>query len=48
VRDESKRLRVVEEVNTAARGLGLDVLKVIESPITGAEGNKEYLSHYKN
>jgi len=48
VRDEAKRLRVIEEVNSAARELGLEVLKVIESPITGAEGNKEYLAHYKN
>ena len=46
VRDESKRLRVVEEVNTAARALGLEVLKTIESPITGAEGNVEYLALY--
>ena len=47
VRDESKRLRVVEEVNTAARALGLEVLKTIESPITGAEGNVEYLALYQ-
>lgn len=47
VRDEAKRLRVVEEVNDAARELGLDVVKVIESPITGAEGNVEFLAHYK-
>jgi 23S rRNA (cytidine1920-2'-O)/16S rRNA (cytidine1409-2'-O)-methyltransferase len=48
VRDQAKRLRVIEEVNNAARGLGLDVVNIIESPITGAEGNKEYLAHYKN
>ena len=47
VRDESKRLRVVEEVNNAARALGLEVLKTIESPITGAEGNVEYLALYQ-
>lgn len=47
VRDESKRLRVVEEVNNAARTLGLEVVNVIESPITGAEGNVEFLAHYK-
>ena len=47
VRDESKRLRVVEEVNGAARALGLKVVKVIESPITGAEGNVEYLALYE-
>lgn len=48
VRDEAKRLRAVEEVNGAARALGLEVMKVIESPITGAEGNVEYLVHFKN
>ncbi|HET6978247.1 MAG TPA: TlyA family RNA methyltransferase [Pyrinomonadaceae bacterium] len=47
VRDESKRLRVVEEVNAFVRGLGLDVTQVIESPITGAEGNVEFLALYK-
>ena len=47
VRDEAKRLRVVEEVNNAARGLGLDVVNVIESPITGAEGNVEFLALYR-
>lgn len=46
VRDESKRLRVIDEVNAAARALGLEVVKVIESPITGAEGNVEYLACY--
>lgn len=47
VRDAGKRLRVVEEVNDAARALGLQVVGVIESPIAGAEGNVEYLAFYK-
>jgi 23S rRNA (cytidine1920-2'-O)/16S rRNA (cytidine1409-2'-O)-methyltransferase len=47
VRDPAKRERVIEEVNNAARELGLEVIKVIESPITGADGNVEYLAHYK-
>src|ERR1041384_457093 len=47
VRDEAKRLRVVEEVNDAARSLGLEVVNLIESPITGAEGNVEFLALYK-
>ena len=47
VRDPVKRQRVVEEVNDAARALGLKVVKVIESPIAGAEGNVEYLAFYK-
>lgn len=47
VRDASKRARVVEEVNDVARGLGLAVVNVIESPIQGAEGNIEFLALYK-
>jgi len=46
VRDPAKRARVVEEVNEAARALGLQVVKVIESPIQGAEGNVEFLALY--
>jgi 23S rRNA (cytidine1920-2'-O)/16S rRNA (cytidine1409-2'-O)-methyltransferase len=47
VRDQAKRSRVVEEVNDTARSLGLAVLNVIESPITGAEGNVEFLALYR-
>ena len=47
VRDRAKRLRVVAEVNEAARALGLEVVNVIESPIQGAEGNVEFLALYK-
>ena len=48
VRDPAKRARVVEEVHKAARALGLRVVNVIESPIAGAEGNKEFLAQYKH
>ncbi len=47
VRDAGKRLRVIDEVNHTARELGLKVVKVMESPITGADGNVEYLAFYK-
>jgi 23S rRNA (cytidine1920-2'-O)/16S rRNA (cytidine1409-2'-O)-methyltransferase len=47
VRDPEKRSRVVEEVNSAAIALGLEVVNVIESPIQGAEGNIEFLALYK-
>jgi len=47
VRDAAKRARVVEEVNDAARALGVNVVNVIESPIQGAEGNVEFLALYK-
>ena len=46
VRDESKRLRAVDEVNNAATSLGLKVVNLIESPIQGAEGNVEFLVHF--
>ena len=47
VRDPSKRLRALEQVNSAARGLGLEVVGVIQSPIEGAEGNVEFLAWYQ-
>jgi 23S rRNA (cytidine1920-2'-O)/16S rRNA (cytidine1409-2'-O)-methyltransferase len=47
VRDPEKRARVVEEVNSAATALGLEIVKAIESPIQGAEGNVEFLALYK-
>jgi 23S rRNA (cytidine1920-2'-O)/16S rRNA (cytidine1409-2'-O)-methyltransferase len=47
VKDETKRARVVEEVNGAAEALGLKVRGVIDSPILGAEGNKEFLAFYE-
>lgn len=43
VRDEAKRKEVVDKITAFALGLGLEVRGVIESPITGADGNVEYL-----
>ena len=45
VRDEGERQRAVSSVHEAARELGFEVLDTIESPITGMEGNVEYLMH---
>ena len=47
VRDPGQHARVVEEVNAAAAQLGLTTAMVIESPIRGAEGNVEFLAHYR-
>jgi 23S rRNA (cytidine1920-2'-O)/16S rRNA (cytidine1409-2'-O)-methyltransferase len=47
VRDRDKHARVIEEVNNAARELGLYLKRVIESPIHGAEGNVEFLALYE-
>jgi 23S rRNA (cytidine1920-2'-O)/16S rRNA (cytidine1409-2'-O)-methyltransferase len=46
VRDPIQHARVVEEVNAAALALGLRVGGVTDSPITGADGNREFLAHY--
>ncbi len=45
VRDEAARSAAVERVAAFARGLGLDVKGVIPSPITGQEGNVEFLMY---
>jgi 23S rRNA (cytidine1920-2'-O)/16S rRNA (cytidine1409-2'-O)-methyltransferase len=47
VRDPQKHARVIAEVNHAAQELGLQLKKVIESPIHGADGNVEFLALYE-
>jgi 23S rRNA (cytidine1920-2'-O)/16S rRNA (cytidine1409-2'-O)-methyltransferase len=46
VRETEKHARVIKEVNEFATSHGLSVVGVIESPILGAEGNKEFLALY--
>jgi 23S rRNA (cytidine1920-2'-O)/16S rRNA (cytidine1409-2'-O)-methyltransferase len=46
VRTEEKRIKAVDNVNGFAATIGLELKGTIESPITGAEGNVEYLAHY--
>jgi 23S rRNA (cytidine1920-2'-O)/16S rRNA (cytidine1409-2'-O)-methyltransferase len=43
VRDEAAQLRSVEKVQEALEGLGCSGLDAIDSPILGAEGNREFL-----
>jgi 23S rRNA (cytidine1920-2'-O)/16S rRNA (cytidine1409-2'-O)-methyltransferase len=43
VRDEAVQLEAVEKVKRALRELGCTQLDAIESPILGAEGNREFL-----
>lgn len=47
VRDPEKHTRVIAEVNEFAAAQGLKVAGVIDSPILGAEGNKEFLALYE-
>ncbi len=47
VKDSDKHERVINEVNNFAESVGLKVSGVIESPILGAKGNKEFLALYE-
>jgi 23S rRNA (cytidine1920-2'-O)/16S rRNA (cytidine1409-2'-O)-methyltransferase len=47
VRDPEKHARVIEEVNRAAKELGLLPRNIIESPLRGADGNLEFLALYE-
>jgi 23S rRNA (cytidine1920-2'-O)/16S rRNA (cytidine1409-2'-O)-methyltransferase len=47
VQDTRKHARVIEEVNAAARDLGLRVIGTLESPLRGADGNTEFLALYE-
>lgn len=47
VRDPIRHEQVVRKINGFAASLGLCVAGTIESPILGAEGNKEFLSLYE-
>lgn len=43
VRDPAAHEKVIEDVCQAAQNLGLKVAGLCESPITGADGNREFL-----
>ena len=47
IRDEAVHARVVAEVTAAADTLGLARSGLIDSPITGMEGNREFLLHLR-
>ncbi|MCY7348180.1 MAG: TlyA family RNA methyltransferase [Pyrinomonadaceae bacterium] len=47
VRDAAKHRRVVTEINSFAVNCGLQVSGVVDSPILGANGNKEILALYQ-
>lgn len=46
VKDESKHTEVIEKVNTFAEIIGLKNCGLLDSPILGADGNKEFLALY--
>jgi 23S rRNA (cytidine1920-2'-O)/16S rRNA (cytidine1409-2'-O)-methyltransferase len=47
VTDPAVHARVIEEVTGAALQVGLDRLQIEPSPITGAEGNREFLALFR-
>lgn len=47
VRDKKKHARVIAEINSFADFCGLKISGVINSPILGADGNKEFLALYQ-
>lgn len=47
VTSESDRLEVIDRLTRFMETLGLRRMNLIESPITGTQGNKEYLAHWK-
>jgi 23S rRNA (cytidine1920-2'-O)/16S rRNA (cytidine1409-2'-O)-methyltransferase len=47
IRDATVQARVIEEVSTAAREVGLTTVASTPSPITGAKGNVEFLLHLR-
>lgn len=47
IRDERVHERVLQELTQAAQDLGFIVAGVEPSPITGAEGNREFLMHLR-
>jgi 23S rRNA (cytidine1920-2'-O)/16S rRNA (cytidine1409-2'-O)-methyltransferase len=47
VDDPVHRLEAIEKLKQFAESLGIERLGLIESPITGMDGNVEYLAHWK-
>jgi 23S rRNA (cytidine1920-2'-O)/16S rRNA (cytidine1409-2'-O)-methyltransferase len=47
VTDPAVQARVVEHVGATADTLGLRRIASVESPITGAEGNREFFLHLR-
>lgn len=47
IKDESIRTNVVSEISDFSKSLGYKIQGVVESPITGAKGNVEFLIYLK-
>jgi len=47
VRDPDVHARVLDDATQAATAVGLERVGLVDSPITGAEGNREFLMHLR-
>jgi 23S rRNA (cytidine1920-2'-O)/16S rRNA (cytidine1409-2'-O)-methyltransferase len=47
VRDPALHQKVIERISQFSRRLGVKVLSVVESPLLGPKGNKEFFIHLK-
>ncbi len=47
VKDEAKRLEVIEKIKTEVKKIGLEVYGLIQSPLIGPKGNIEYFIYLK-
>jgi predicted rRNA methylase YqxC with S4 and FtsJ domains len=47
VRSEEVRSRIVLEVDEFGRGIGLEPIGAVPSPIRGAHGNEEFLLAFR-
>ncbi len=47
VKSESIRLQVIDFIKNEAALFGFELIRIIESPILGGDGNKEYLAYFK-
>ena len=47
VKDDKHRKRAVDKVVAAASNFGFKLLGLIDSPILGGDGNREFLAHFK-
>jgi 23S rRNA (cytidine1920-2'-O)/16S rRNA (cytidine1409-2'-O)-methyltransferase len=47
VRSETARKNAVNRVTEVAKGLGWKRIHLVDSPITGTDGNVEYLAHWR-
>ncbi len=48
VRGDRERRAAVERVTTSAAACGFEVISVIDSPIEGGDGNREFLAYFKH